>query len=114
MCPGGEFDERIFPAEDGEILGPSGDSFGASDRTVAPRDGGGDVKCRGRVWRSVEGACGDVATRPLAESAVVLTPSWETTGAEMMTCDPPKEGPPKKVVLPRKQTSTYMVYNRLG
>lgn len=51
VCPGGEFDERIFPAEDGEILGPSGDSFGASDRTVAPRDGGGDVKCRGRVWR---------------------------------------------------------------
>ena len=26
--PGGEFDERIFPSETGDILGPSGDSFG--------------------------------------------------------------------------------------
>lgn len=26
--PGGEFDERIYPSETGDILGPSGDSFG--------------------------------------------------------------------------------------
>ncbi|CAK9089572.1 Probable inactive glycosyltransferase 25 family member 3 (Cerebral endothelial cell adhesion molecule) [Durusdinium trenchii] len=35
VCPGGEFDERIFPAEDGEILGPSGDSFGRNWRLPA-------------------------------------------------------------------------------
>ncbi|CAJ1421177.1 unnamed protein product [Effrenium voratum] len=36
VCPGGEFDERIFPSEAGEILGPRGDSFGRNWRLPAP------------------------------------------------------------------------------
>lgn len=36
VCLGGEFDERIFPSETGEILGPSGDSFGRNWRLPAP------------------------------------------------------------------------------
>ena len=34
LCPGSEFDERIFPSESGAILGPSGDSFGASEEAA--------------------------------------------------------------------------------
>ena len=33
LCPG-EFDERIFPSQSGEILGPSGDSFGRACESV--------------------------------------------------------------------------------